>query len=152
MLLRHQFIKSSVAALLVVNVCVSGQAMAEESAPTTAPTSQPATQPAPHAYDSDDKKPARTKMWGIWRKLTSLTPEQKATMAAIHEKALSDKKKIEQQEESDLLAQLTDDQKLELQTLKEAVVARKKARDAEKAAEKEAEKTVEKSVDSDQQE
>lgn len=73
------------------------------------------------------------KLWGVWAKLTSLTPEQKVKMRQIHDNALAEKRKIEQQEEIDLLAVLSDEQKQELQQIKESISAAKKAKEAEKA-------------------
>ncbi len=74
------------------------------------------------------------KLWGAWAKLASLTPEQKIKIKEIHEKALAEKRKIEEQEETDIMALLTDEQKVELQKNKEEEAAARKAKDAEKAA------------------
>ncbi|GIW75906.1 MAG: hypothetical protein KatS3mg104_0975 [Phycisphaerae bacterium] len=76
---------------------------------------------------------AGPKLWGVWAKLTSLTPEQKVKMRQIHDNALAEKRKIEQQEEIDLLAVLSDEQKQELQQIKESISAAKKAKEADKA-------------------
>lgn len=73
------------------------------------------------------------KLWGVWAKLTSLTPDQKLKMRQIHDNALAEKRKIDQQEEIDLLAVLSDEQKQELQRIKESISAAKKAKEAEKA-------------------
>lgn len=94
------------------------------------------------AEDAPAEKPAKQekkevkgpKLWGVWAKLASLTPEQKIKIKEIHEKALAEKRKIEEQEETDIMALLTDEQKLELQKNKEEEAAARKAKDAEKAA------------------
>lgn len=91
--------------------------------------------PAESAASDKEKvsSDAGPKLWGIWAKLTSLTPEQKVQMRQIHDNALAEKRKIEQQEELDLLAVLSDEQKQELQRLKESISAAKKAKEADKA-------------------
>ena len=92
--------------------------------------------PAEKTAKEEKKEVKGPKMWGVWAKLASLTPEQKIKMKEIHEKALAEKRKIEDQEEADIMALLTDEQKLELQKNKEEEAAARKAKDAEKAAKK----------------
>ncbi len=78
------------------------------------------------------------KLWGVWDKLASLTAEQRVKIDELHKKNLAEKRKLDDQEEADIMAVLTDEQKVELQANKEAAAAEKKAKDAEKAKEKEA--------------
>lgn len=78
----------------------------------------------------DDKAKTAVKgprMWGIWAKLTTLSPETKIKIKEIHDKALDEKKAIDNKEEADILALLSDEQKLELQKVKEDEAAAKKA-------------------------
>ena len=141
MSVKNSLLKMSVLASLAVGVIAPAISFADEKKGEAKPENSAPENKAPEAKaEAKEKKVAGPKMWGIWRKFTSLTPEQKVKMAEIHEKALAEKRKIEDQEEADLLAQLTDEQKVELQALKESDAAKKKAKDADKKKDEPAEK------------
>ncbi|MDB5325615.1 MAG: hypothetical protein JWM57_1184 [Phycisphaerales bacterium] len=73
-------------------------------------------------------KPAKGRaLTGVWGKMGSLTPEQKQQIGTLHKQALLDKKKIDDKEQSDILALLTPEQKAEYDKLNdEATTAKKK--------------------------
>jgi len=131
---------ASIVAALLLNAGFMPAARAEES------PKEPATEAKEHKHDEkkenkkDDKKIAGPKMWGVWKKLASLTPEQKVKMADIHDQALAAKRKIDDQEELDLMAVLTDEQKVELQKIKEEADAKRKAKEGEKDKKKDDDK------------
>ena len=73
---------------------------------------------------SSDKKPAVKatrvpRLTQPWSKMGSLTPEQKVKIGEIHKANLAEKKKLDEKEESDIMALLNDDQKAEVTKLKE---------------------------------
>jgi len=72
--------------------------------------------------------------WGFapYNKLSNVTEEQKQKINDIHRKAMAERKAIEDKEEADIMAVLTDAQKSEL----EKMDADRKAKNAEKRAEK----------------
>ena len=62
-------------------------------------------------------RPARTnasRLTQPWSKMTTLTNEQINQIADFHRKSLADVKKIEDKERADIVALLTDEQKIEL--------------------------------------
>lgn len=76
-------------------------------------------------------KPVRTpRMFGVWAKMGSLTPEQKQQIGAIHRKALDDKKAIDAQEKTDILALLTPEQQAEVDQLEDTTAAARKRKPA----------------------
>lgn len=91
------------------------------------------------AAEKKDKKDAKEvkgpKLFGYWGKLTTLTPEQKVKIDEIHKAALAEKRKIDDKEEADITAVLTAEQKVELQGLKDAEAAARKAKEADKKKE-----------------
>lgn len=101
-----------------------------------APTFAADEAPANEVKKEAKKEVKGPKLWGQWAKLTSLTPEQRIKIDEIHKKMLAEQKKLAEQETADITALLTDEQKVELQAMKEADAAAKKAKDAERAAEK----------------
>lgn len=90
----------------------------------------------PAAEKKDKKEVKGPKLFGIWAKLTSLTAEQRIKIDEIHKAALAEKRKIEEKEEADISGVLTPEQKVELQGIKDAESAARKAKDAEKKKEK----------------
>ena len=76
-----------------------------------------------------------------WSKLTSLTEEQKGKIIALHAKANEEVNAIRDKEDADIMALLTDEQKTELQAMKEKARADGKARRAEKKTADDADKT-----------
>jgi len=82
----------------------------------------------------EEKKEVKgPKLSGYWGKLASLTLEQKIKIKEIRDKCLDEKKKLDDKEEADITGLLPDEQKVELQGLKEEDAAKRKAKDAEKA-------------------
>lgn len=90
-----------------------------------------------HKKDKDEKardKEEKAKsvkgprLFGYWAKMTTLSPETKIKIAEIHKKALDAKNEIEAREEAEILSLLNDEQKLELQKLKEEEAAARKAK------------------------
>jgi Spy/CpxP family protein refolding chaperone len=92
--------------------------------------------PAKEVKTEPKKEVKGPKLWGPWAKLESLTAEQRIKIDEIHKKTLAEQKKLADQETADITALLTDEQKVELQAMKEADAAAKKAKDAERAAER----------------
>ncbi len=107
-------------------------AFAEDMGAADKPEKKETEKPAKKEEKKEVKGP---KVFGIWGKLSSLTAEQKIKIKEIHDKFLEDRKKLEQQEEADIAALLTDEQKLELQGIKEEEAAKRKAKDVEKKSE-----------------
>lgn len=108
------------------------------------PTSQPA------GMDQQDPKSASaargsSSRWGFapYNKLSNMTEEQKQKISDIHRKANAERKAIDDKEESDVMAVLTDEQKAELDKME----ADKKAKSAEKRAEKKEKKSDDKEKD-----
>ncbi|HEX8322535.1 MAG TPA: hypothetical protein VF595_01360 [Tepidisphaeraceae bacterium] len=87
-------------------------------------------EPVEAQTEKKSAKPAVTRtprLTGVWGKMGSLTPEQKTQIAAIHKKALADKKAIDAQEQTDIMALMTPEQKAEVEKITEdAAAARKK--------------------------
>ena len=102
------------------------------------PTSQPSD------MEHQDAKPAKgsSSKWGFapFNKLSNVTDEQKQKINDIHRKANAERKSIDEKEEADIMALLTDEQKAELDKME----ADKKAKSAEKRAEKKEKKGEEK--------
>ncbi|HEX8341649.1 MAG TPA: hypothetical protein VF624_12125 [Tepidisphaeraceae bacterium] len=97
-------------------------ALAEEMGDDAKPAEKKETEKA----DKADKPKKTIKLSGLWAKLTDVTDEQKAKISALHRKALADKRQIEEQEEIDILATLTDEQKKQYETLKEEDASKRK--------------------------
>lgn len=111
---------------------------------------QPTSQPA--GMDQQDPKsasPARGagSRWGFapYNKLSNITDEQKQKINDIHRKANAERKAIDDKEEADVMAVLTDAQKAELEKL----AADRKAKAAEKRAEGKDKKKGDKDKDDD---
>jgi len=66
-----------------------------------------------------------------WSKLTSLSDDQRGQIYQIHRRALAQKREIESQEKRDILALLSDQQKLELVELDEKQTVERKLKAAE---------------------
>jgi len=81
-----------------------------------------------------------------WKKVESLTKDQKKQIDEIHEKALADIRAIRDREEADILAVLTEEQRLEVQRLQEERNAKRREREQAKAEAKK-EKQKEKGSD-----
>jgi len=96
-----------------------------------------------HAADEPTTKPAKEKeakmMHGPrlvqpYSKMTTLTPDEKEKIAAIHKKAVDDQKAIADKEEADIEAMLTDAQKAELEQIKDDAKAKTKGKEADHKA------------------
>ena len=122
------------------SLCVFAVSVVLAGAIATASDDQaPATQPSGSEHKEEAKAPAaRGGRWGFapYNKLNTLTEEQKAQITAIHRKALDEKKAIEQREEEEIMAVLTDENKAELEKLLADEKAEKKAKAAEKRQQK----------------
>lgn len=83
---------------------------------------------APAETPAKPVKVAKTpRLFGVWAKMGSLTPEQKQQIGAIHKQALADKKAIEEKEQADIMALLTPEQKAEVEKITDdATTAKKK--------------------------
>ena len=82
---------------------------------------------APAEKSEPTAKPVKgPRLFGIWAKLPSLTAEQKIKIADIHKATVAEVKRLEAQEEADITALLTDEQKLEVQAIKEEAAAKRK--------------------------
>lgn len=92
---------------------------------------------------------AAPKKWGFspYNKLTTVTEEQKEKITEIHKKALAEKKAIDEKEEADVMALLTDEQKAELDKIEADRKAALKERNAERKKKGESEKPDDKSTD-----
>lgn len=79
------------------------------------PTSQPSD------MEHKDSKPAKASSgrWGFapFNKLSGMTEEQKQRINDIHRKANAERKAIDDKEEADVMALLTDEQKAELEKM-----------------------------------
>jgi len=103
---------------------------------------KPATQPSGGSKD----KAAMHATHGLvspWSKLNSLSDEQKNKIIDIHLKANAERKAIDEKEEADVMALLTDAQKAELEKMN----AEKKAQAAEKKKSTKEEKGKDKDKD-----
>lgn len=69
-----------------------------------------------------------------YSKMTTLTPDEKEKIAAIHKKAVDDAKVIEDKEASDIDALLTAPQKAELEQIKDEAKVKNKTKEADKKA------------------
>jgi Spy/CpxP family protein refolding chaperone len=90
------------AALSLASVSISASFLSAAD-DTAAPTTQPAAKPA--------RAKKLTKPWSM---LTTLSPEQTASIEKIHADALEERKKIDAKEKDDIMALLTPDQVKEL--------------------------------------
>ena len=84
-------------------------------------------------------KPAKKEMHGPrlvqpYSKMTTLTPDEKEKIFAIHEKFKADMKALEMKEDADVAALLTEPQKAELEQIKHEAKVKGKTKDAEKKA------------------
>ena len=96
------------------------------------PTSQPAGHDQQPPMSGSSAKGTSGK-WGFapYNKLSNVTEEQQQKINDIHRKAMAERKAIEEKEEADIMAVLTDAQKSELEKME----AERKAKNAEKRAE-----------------
>ena len=114
--------------LVVAGLMVLGSLSLRADEATTQPTTQ----------ESTGKIPARYKQ-------LDLTDEQKSQIGEIHTKASAEIKQIDKQEDTDIEALLTDDQKAQLKKIEDDRKAELKAHRAEKRAKQNENATTEKS-------
>ena len=69
-----------------------------------------------------------------WRLMENLSDEQRSRIAEIHKKAVADIRAIETKEREDVLAVLSDEQKVELKAIEERRAAEQKQRAANRSA------------------
>ena len=81
-------------------------------------------------------QPKAARLTKPWKDLNSLSEEQKKQIADIHKKAVQDKNVIEQRENADIMALLSDSQKAELKAMLDKEAADKKAKAGTKSAPK----------------
>jgi Spy/CpxP family protein refolding chaperone len=100
------------------------------------PTSQPS------GMEHHDGKSAKAGRWGFspYNRLSGITDEQKQKISDIHRKANVERKAIDDKEEADIMALLTEEQKAELEKMN----ADKKAKAAEKRSDKKKEEDKDK--------
>jgi len=116
------------AAALVAAVAVGSASFyvraADEAKPATGAPTAPKAAKA-EGGEKKEKKPA--KLTKPWSELTSLSEDQSSKIREIHAKSLAERKAIEDKEEADIMALLTDAQKTELKSIAESDAAAKKA-------------------------
>lgn len=91
-------------------------------------TTQPSESSSPTTKPAASGNVRVVKRWN----LPSLTPEQKQKISDIHKQALADSKAVDQKEEDDIMAVLTDDQKAEIKKMEDDKKAESKAKRASK--------------------
>ena len=123
-------IRATFLSTMIVAGVLSAPTFAEDTADVAKPVEKDQTDKA----DKAEKPKRAVKLPGLWGKLKDVSDEQKAKINAIRRKALADKRKIDEQEEADILATLTDEQKKEYETLKEELAAKRKEGSAKKKA------------------
>jgi len=91
-----------------------------------------------HAADEPTTKPARPmhgpRLVQPYSKMTTLTPEQKEKIAAIHRKSVEDQHAIAEKEDAEIAALLNDAQKAELEQVKDEARTKTKGREADRKA------------------
>jgi hypothetical protein len=89
------------------------------------------------AADEPTTKPSAkvAKLTKPWSELASLSEEQKTKIITIHQQANAERKAIDDKEEADIMALLSDPQRAELKKMEEAQKAEAKAKRAEKKEE-----------------
>lgn len=102
-------------AMLVLTVISPVIVPAADESPTTQPAAE------------DDKE---AKLTLPWKRLDSLTRDQRKLIQKIHLKALDDIRAIKQRERDEILGVLTDEQELEIQKFIELKNAKRRAKDA----------------------
>jgi hypothetical protein len=129
------------AAALVAVVAVGSASLFVRAADDAKPAPAKA---AAKAADGEKKEKKPAKLTKPWSELTTLSEDQSNKIRDIHAKALAERKAIEDKEEADIMALLTDAQKSELKSIAEADAAAKKAAapKKEKAAAKEGDSTA----------
>ena len=131
------------AAALVAAMAVGSGSMLVRAADEAKPASGAAPKSA-KAGDGEKKEKKPAKLTKPWSELTTLSEDQANKIREIHAKSLAERKAIEDKEEADIMALLSDSQKNELKSIAEADAAAKKAAapKKEKAAAKEGESTA----------
>jgi Spy/CpxP family protein refolding chaperone len=95
---------------------------ADDSSMSAAPATQPAGEmPMMHH---------RSKLIQPYGSMTSLTDEQKFKIEQIHSESLAKMAAVKEKEQADIMALLSDDQKMELQKVEETAAAERKERAA----------------------
>lgn len=123
-------------AALAVVVLVCGPVRADDDTAKKDPdgaakaAAQPAAKKETKSSAQAEAKPVR--LTKPWRDLTSLTDDQRQKINQIHRKSVADVKAIEQRERDEIMALLSDQQKVELNALTEKESAERKAKAAEK--------------------
>jgi Spy/CpxP family protein refolding chaperone len=111
-------------------------ALHADDAATPAAAQKPAEMPAETSAEASQQR-REIRITQPWRKLTSLSAEQRSQIAEIHKTAIAEIKAIETREREDIMALLSEEQKTELKALLDSEAAERKLRAAErkKAAE-----------------
>lgn len=108
-------------------MAVSVYVRAEETTPADKPETK-----MTETETKKEAKPAKALNFLPYKLMSSLTDEQKAKIAEVHQKYIDERKKLEEAETAEITALLTEEQKAEIKQIEEKRAADKKTKDAEK--------------------
>ena len=107
---------------------------AQDAQPAAAEPSKAEQMPADNAAAAPAPATRPVRLTIPWRLMENLSDEQRAKIAAVHKQAVADIRAIEEKERQDILALLTDEQKVELKAIEERRAAEQKQRAANRSA------------------